>query len=44
MRLSGSTLLGLELILLACSVMGGRAEKPFDPPGKYYTSWLGNTY
>ena len=34
----------LTFILLVLFVQAAQAEVPFDPPGKYSTSWLGNTY
>jgi hypothetical protein len=30
--------------MLSLLAPAARAEVPFDPPGTYYTSWLGNTY
>lgn len=30
--------------MLSLLTPAGRAELPFDPPGTYSTSWLGNTY
>ena len=32
------------LVLLGLFPSAARAEAPFDPPGTYSTSWLGNTY
>jgi len=29
---------------LAAFVQAANAEVPFDPPGSYSSSWLGNTY
>jgi hypothetical protein len=34
----------LAILLALLLSPGARAEAPFDPPDKYYTSWLGNTY
>jgi hypothetical protein len=36
--------LSLSVPVLALSWQVARAEVPFDPPGTYSTSWLGNTY
>ena len=32
------------IMVLQMATSQGRAEVPFDPPGTYKTSWLGNTY
>lgn len=34
----------IVLLLLGLLTPSTHAEVPFDPPGSYYTSWLGNTY
>jgi hypothetical protein len=34
----------VEFLLLGLLALPARAEAPSDPPGKYSTSWLGNTY
>ena len=34
----------IAFILLGLLMPSTRAEVPSDPPGKYSTSWLGNTY
>jgi len=34
----------LTILMLAQFVPAACAEVPFNPPGKYSTSWLGNTY
>ena len=38
------TTCALTILLLASFTETARAEVPFDPPGTYSTSWLGNTY
>jgi len=34
----------VTIILLGMFTQAAQAEVPFDPPGTYSTSWLGNTY
>jgi len=34
----------ITLSLLGLLMQAAHAELPFDPPGTYTTSWLGNTY
>jgi hypothetical protein len=34
----------IVILGLLVSVPAARTETPIAPPGRYYTSWLGNTY
>ncbi len=45
MKLSSSRKVSIHTVVwLALFVQAASAEVPFDPPGAYSTSWLGNTY